>query len=369
MAVSALVNSVVVRNADINARFPGGMPAFAKFCPNQTFCTDGTISRIGFMVECDARTFANSIATAGLAPLGTDVSSEIALVRQGQGFAYPCDWLQLGLFDGRLAVWLRGADRGDLYLPEAEINAQGTIVPITTEQLRADYEFVGLKNGGKTEAYRHKTTGKPLYVARPYYPERKWWQFWKPAHTPPVEQDDLNKIYTGACELVMPYVQHQLQQPPLGPAPRAQLQKACEMLTRVLQFNPGSWGALWFRGIANRGLRQLESAYDDFRAAYSLEKTNRDVGREFAGICIALGRGAEAVQVSRELLEKYPSDASLISNYALSLLVSGNVPEAEVVIESALKLDPRDAITQSLARFIASVKAHPLARPDRWPRR
>src|SRR5947209_6051739 len=57
MAVSAIAISVVVRNATIEAHFPGGMLAFARSCPNQTFCTDGTISRVGFMVQQDAETF------------------------------------------------------------------------------------------------------------------------------------------------------------------------------------------------------------------------------------------------------------------------------------------------------------------------
>jgi hypothetical protein len=367
VAVSALANSVVVRNSAIDARFPGGMSAFARSCPNQSFCTDGTISRVGFMVEADARTFVTAVATAGLAPPGSDVSPEIAVVRQGQGFAYPCDWLQLGLFDGLPAVWLVGTDRGSLYLPQGERNAFESTIPIAIEELSATFDFVGLKGDGKIEVYQHKITGEVRYVGRPYNPVRKWWHFWKTAHTPRLDQDDLRKIYTTACELITPYVEHQLEQPPLGRSARKQLQQGCEMLSRVLQSNPRSWGALWFRGMAHRGLRQLEPAYDDFRAAYSLEKTNRDVGREFAGICIALGRGAEAVPVSRELLDKYPNDAGLTSNYALSLLISGNLAEAEAVVESSLRLDPGDGITQSLSKFIASIKAHQIPRPDRWP--
>jgi hypothetical protein len=80
-----------------------------------------------------------------------------------------------------------------------------------------------------------------------------------------------------------------------------------------------------------------------------------------------LGKGPEAVQVSRELLDKSPDDASLISNYALSLLISGNIPEVEVAVKHALRIDPSDRVTQTLAKFIASVKANRIARPDRWP--
>jgi hypothetical protein len=43
---------------------------------------------------------------------------------------------------------------------------------------------------------------------------------------------------------------------------------------------------------------------NDFQHAYALEKTNPNVGRELACICMALGRGEEAVRISREVLEK-----------------------------------------------------------------
>lgn len=58
----------------------------------------------------------------------------------------------------------------------------------------------------------------------------------------------------------------------------------------------------------------------------------------------------------------------LISNYALALLIAGNVAEAEATVERSHKLDPDDQITQHLAHFIVSVRTGRAARPDRWPR-
>lgn len=366
MAVSAIAISVVVRNATIEARFPGGMPAFARSCPNQTFCTDGTISRVGFMVQNDAQTFINRLGAAGLAPSPTQAASEIALVIQGHGFFYPCDWLQLGLFDGRPCVWLAGTDRGRLFIPQLELN--GSIdPPIRAEEFRESFEFIGLEANGKVEVYRHKTTGELRYIGRPFHPVRKWWQFWKRAQQPPVDADNHNEIYKAASDLIQLYVGHQLDHAPLGSSARKQLQRGCEMLWRVLQFNPGNWTALWFLGIAHKCLRELEPAYSDFHRAYALDKANPNVGRELVGICIALGRGEEAVHISREVLEKEPTNAGLISNYALALLIAGNVAEAEAAVESSLRLEPGDQITQGLAKLIASVRTGRAARPDRWP--
>jgi hypothetical protein len=123
MAVSAEAISVVVRNATIEARFPGGMPAFARSCPNQTFCTDGTISRVGFMAQSDAETFINRLRAAGLEPSSVGVVNEIALVIAEHGFFDSCSWLQFGLFDGHPAVWLAGADRDSLFVPQGELNS------------------------------------------------------------------------------------------------------------------------------------------------------------------------------------------------------------------------------------------------------
>src|SRR5437870_12425006 len=53
MAVSISGYSVVVRNKTIDERFPGGMPAYTSLCSNQTFCTDGKVTRVSFMTLAD----------------------------------------------------------------------------------------------------------------------------------------------------------------------------------------------------------------------------------------------------------------------------------------------------------------------------
>src|SRR2546428_1019185 len=366
MAVSAIAISVVVRNASIEAHFPGGMLAFARSCPNQTFCTDGTISRVGFMVQKDAQTFANRLAATGLALSPAEAASEIALVIQGQGFFSPCNWLQLGLFEGCPSVWMAGTDRGTLSIPEFELNSAMDPL-IRVEELRESFELIGLKANGTVEVYRHKTTGELRYVGRPFNSVRKWWQFWKRPQEPLVDANNHNQVYQAAVDLIQPYVEHHLEQAPLNRAARKQLRRGCEMLSRVVQFNPSNWPALWFLGIAHSCLRELEAAYSDFHRAYALEKANPSVSRELAGICLALGRGEEAVHLCREVLQKAPTDAGLISNYALALLIADNITQAEAAVQNSLKLNPNDQITQTVAKLIASVRTGRAARPDRWP--
>jgi hypothetical protein len=54
MAVLIESYSVVVRNATIADKYPGGMDAY----PNATFCLDDHLCRVGFMVAQDAEVFA-----------------------------------------------------------------------------------------------------------------------------------------------------------------------------------------------------------------------------------------------------------------------------------------------------------------------
>lgn len=363
MAVSALAISVVIRNSTIEVRYPGGMAAFARSCPNRTYCTDGSISRVGFMVQSDAETFINRLRAADLTLSPEEFPSQIAVTVQGHGFLTPCDWLQLGLFDGHPSVWLAGADCGELYFPQGQLNCN--VTTLTAEELRRDFELVGSTDG--TEVYRHKATGEMRYVGRAFGPVRKQWQFWKRWRKPSINTGNYEQICRAAYEFVRPYIEYQLGGGPPGTFDRRQLKRGCGLLSRLLQFNPNDWKTLWLRGIAHKYLQELAPAYNDFRRAHVIEQTSPHSGRELAGVCIALGKGEEAVRVCRELMQKWPTDAGLISNYALALLIAGNVQEAEAEVQESLRLDSEDHVTSTLAKLISEVRASRLPIPDRWP--
>lgn len=107
VAISVVAASVIVRNGTIEARSPCGMNSFVSSCPNQTFCTDGNISRVAFMVADDARTFISRLVDAGLAPSAAEARSEIALIMQGKGSIIPVTGSKRGSSTGILAPgWL-----------------------------------------------------------------------------------------------------------------------------------------------------------------------------------------------------------------------------------------------------------------------
>jgi hypothetical protein len=66
MAVLVADFSVVIRNSAIEQGFPGGLLAFQNACPNKTLCSDGLLTRVGFMMLDDANFFLLRLIAQGL---------------------------------------------------------------------------------------------------------------------------------------------------------------------------------------------------------------------------------------------------------------------------------------------------------------
>ena len=116
MPVVAECTSVLIRNATLDASYPGGAVGFDKDCPISTYCTDGQISRVGFMDPTDASAYVNHLVKSGLP------QNEIAIFQEGVGFASPCSWLliavaELGDGNEALMAWLRGTDGLEFVAP------------------------------------------------------------------------------------------------------------------------------------------------------------------------------------------------------------------------------------------------------------
>jgi hypothetical protein len=98
MSVIIEAYSCVIKVDAIKKLYEGGLSAFIRAIPNQTFCTDGDLCRIGFMREGDLYAYANTLRDSGIAH---DVDEKqrqqkfIAFTMQGKGFIFPCDWLEI----------------------------------------------------------------------------------------------------------------------------------------------------------------------------------------------------------------------------------------------------------------------------------
>ena len=165
--------SILIRNATLESAYPDGVAGYERDCPNSTFCTDGQISRIGFMDPKDANAYLTRLTEQGLEP------DDIAVFQQDVGFATPCSWLHVAVADlpdgnEALMAWLRGTDSHTFVAPPGW--SPGTIRTLTRDELERDYELVSVKKGVETR--RHRVTGELIYQGRTKAPKR-WWEFWK----------------------------------------------------------------------------------------------------------------------------------------------------------------------------------------------
>jgi len=119
MAVLVACISIIVPVRTLEERYPGGVNRYEVDCPNQTFCRDEYLTRIGFMGPADVEWFVDSItANSALTLLDEGVFADIAVVDSTFGPTAPCPWLEFGVCDdGQSGCWLRGTDRGDLAVP------------------------------------------------------------------------------------------------------------------------------------------------------------------------------------------------------------------------------------------------------------
>ena len=98
MAVLIEAKSVVIRFSDVQARFPDGVTGFKAAVPNDTFCTDGRLVRVGFLSPDEATEFMETLAAAGLELL-PEPDSLVAVVDQVEGLTYPWPWVTVHEFD------------------------------------------------------------------------------------------------------------------------------------------------------------------------------------------------------------------------------------------------------------------------------
>lgn len=181
MPVVVECTTLLIRNATVEARYPDGLAGFERQCPNSTFCTDGLICRVSFMHSDDALSYLDLLVGQGFLPSTPAASPEIALIRVGYGFLFPCSWLQVALAEvgsGQTAViaWLLGTSASQAVAPPGW--SLGQTFDLTMSELERDYEFVKVENGVETR--RHRVTGQLIYQGRPSLPGRKrWWEFWK----------------------------------------------------------------------------------------------------------------------------------------------------------------------------------------------
>ena len=86
--------SIVIRCDSLERLGSEGLDHFYSSIPNQTYYSDGSLARVGFMDEQDALGFISFLESLGLVHLQDDESIDFAIVLQDQRDSSRCDWLE-----------------------------------------------------------------------------------------------------------------------------------------------------------------------------------------------------------------------------------------------------------------------------------
>lgn len=352
MAVVIDAWAVVARRSAVDEKLPGGAAAWCEATPNRVACVDRGLCCAGFMHEADALEFAAALERHGLRAQEGGQFCDVAIAHARGRMRHACNWLDVGTYGGVTAAWLRGSDPEPLVVPLHWRGESRPIFHMTEEEAARRLKFVRVD--GNIEVYMDVETGREVYRGRT-----------KPAAPPDAAAE---ARFEKAAEMVRPFLSSTGIPPELGFFDRRRLRKGIRALEAEAEHdNDGSWRVWWFLGMARRSNRDPEGAYEAFKRAYDVNPTIDAVGREYAGQCMALGKGKEAVAVSLRNCELHPDEAALRSNLALAHLIAGDVERARNDVRRAQALEPDDEITQALARVIEDVRAGKRERPTRFP--
>lgn len=337
MAIAIEAFTVVVRNEALQGRYPGGEEAFQANVPNQTFCTDGALSRVSFMVDHDASAFLNNLGSLGL-EIGKGDDAVICSAMDEKIRPW-CDWVQFGRYKKACIAWLSGESVETIVGPHGWNPDDERLTYATKEEAKQRLRF--LRDEGNVQVFWDTVSEKEVYVGRT---------------GPPLEE---------LFEKAGPMVTANLRNPgaPVDTSKAVVLQRAIEMLEIIAEKAPGNWRVCWLLGKAWHALGHSDRAHAWLNQAFEHEKEETVIPRELSGICLELGRAAEAARVSEHAVGCEPDSPELIGNLAVAYLIDGRIKEAEMTIQAALRRNPKDQVNQTLQRLIAEVSKGRRAQP------
>jgi hypothetical protein len=174
MAVLIEGISVVVRVDRIAAKARGGVAGFKALIPHESFCADGELVRVGFMVPDDARAFVGKLGAIGLQFKHERMAVDLVVVDQRDGPTTECDWLAFGTsyLDNdptrRIsAAYLVGGRNKVIVTPphwkyEGSLSQSFQFVPAEEAPQRVKF----LRREGGVDVYLDLATGEERYVGR-----------------------------------------------------------------------------------------------------------------------------------------------------------------------------------------------------------
>ena len=117
MAIVIEGYTVVIRNATLDEKYPGGRAAFQREVPNRTYCHDDSLSRVGFMHPADVLSFLTALEQKGLQPFEGEVARDVVIVSEAEGPSQSCDWLEIGRYQAAAIAWATGEKPAEVVGP------------------------------------------------------------------------------------------------------------------------------------------------------------------------------------------------------------------------------------------------------------
>jgi hypothetical protein len=166
MSVLAEAISVITPIEVLDAKYPGGLAAYRRDCPNATYCADTRLTRVGFMVPDDVRHYVEQLAARGLTHIRGGKAVDLVVVDQFQGPTTPCDWIEGGRHPGGYsAVWASGTDPGTLAHPSGW-TAEHSKGMLFTSNDEVSERLLRLGMTGRLDTFLDFRTGREVYVGR-----------------------------------------------------------------------------------------------------------------------------------------------------------------------------------------------------------
>jgi hypothetical protein len=166
MSVLVEALNVIVPVAVLNAKYKGDAVAYGRDCPNRTFCTDGYLTRVGFMTPCDVQSCVEGLERSGFVHRRGGDAAEMGVVDEYRGPTCPCPWIQGGRHrDGYSAVWLTGGVPGPFAHPPGwKVGHLSNLVFTPTEETKDRFFTLALEDN--VETVLDLKTGKQQYIGR-----------------------------------------------------------------------------------------------------------------------------------------------------------------------------------------------------------
>jgi tetratricopeptide (TPR) repeat protein len=161
-------------------------------------------------------------------------------------------------------------------------------------------------------------------------------------------------LFHAAAQVVEPFID--LSGRPMRavePNDRKAIADALVDLEEHLRHAPDRWQSHWLYAKALFAAERTGDGFAAFARAIAKFPDSIDIARDYTTHLLKAERSAEARDVNRAIAARHPTDASMLSNLAVTELLCGDLAAATAALARARELDPDDPIAKAVEGRIA----------------